>query len=148
MKIMSVRHTGCALLVAGMLFGLSACDDNGNPLNTSAALEPGSEAAKQIAAEQRDAVLAETTSIERLAKQANEPVTAEQRAAADKLTRRHRARMAARDAGDYSFQPPPASPVNRPGQLLNLPAVTSPRFSVTDRVWPDTAGELSLAMWS
>ncbi|MGB1010597.1 MAG: polysaccharide deacetylase family protein [Thiolinea sp.] len=148
MKIMSVRRTGCALLVAGMLLGLSACDDNGNPLDTSGTIAPGSEAAKQIAADHHAAVMAETTSIEHLAKQANAPVTAEQRAEADKLSKRHRARMAARNAGDYSFQPPPASPVSRPGQLLNLPAVTSPRFTVTDRVWPDTVGGLSLAMWS
>lgn len=148
MKIMSVRRSGCALLIAGILFGLSACDDNGNPIDTGGNVVLDSETAQLIAQEQQDAVLAETTSIEQLAKQANAPITAEQRAEANRLTGRHLRRMAARNAGDYSFQSPPASPVSRPGQLLNLPAVTSPRFAVTDRVWPGSAGELSLAMWS
>ncbi|HPE62265.1 MAG TPA: polysaccharide deacetylase family protein [Thiolinea sp.] len=49
--------------------------------------------------------------------------------------------------GEYDFTPPPAPPISRPGQLLNLPAVTRPRFTVTDRQWP-AAGEVSIAMWS
>lgn len=148
MKIMSVRRSGCALLLTGILLGLSACDDNGNPIDTGGHAALDSKAAQQIAQEQQDAVLAETTSIEFVAQQANTPVTAAERVAAAKLTRKHRARMAARSAGDYSFEAPPPAPISRPGKLLNLPAVTSPRFTVTDRVWPQNTGEPSLAMWS
>jgi len=58
--------------------------------------------------------------------------------------------FAARSAlrtGEYDFTPPPTPPVSRPGQLLNLPPVSSPRFTVRDRQWP-VAGEVSIAMWS
>lgn len=56
--------------------------------------------------------------------------------------------VAARAAGDYSFTPPPPLPVSRTGQLLNLPAPgATPRFVVTDRVWPATAGALGISMW-
>ena len=73
--------------------------------------------------------------------------TAESRAALQALTLRHQQRMMRRSSGDYSFTPPPPSPVSRPGQLLNLPAVTTPRYRVTDRVWPTAVNQPAVAMW-
>ena len=147
MKNMSVARTGRALLVASIFFALSGCDDNGNPLDTSGVIKPGSLAAKQIAEDHQAAINAETISIEHLAHTANEPETEEQRLVAEKLTLRHQIRLG-RLSGDYSFSPPPATPRSRPNQLLNLPAVSAPRFTVTDRDWPATFGEMSVAMWS
>ncbi len=50
---------------------------------------------------------------------------------------------------DYTFTAAPAPPVSRAGQLLNLddPSGTA-RFSATDRTWPSSTGDATIAMWS
>lgn len=54
-----------------------------------------------------------------------------------------------REVGDYSFTQPPAPPVSRAGQLLNLPDPgTIPRFTVSGLQWPANVGDLSIAMWA
>lgn len=54
-----------------------------------------------------------------------------------------------REPGDYSFTSPPAPPVSRAGQLLNLPDPGSvPRFTVTGLQWPAQVGDLSISMWA
>ncbi|MEZ5537797.1 MAG: polysaccharide deacetylase family protein [Thiolinea sp.] len=125
-------------LLAVML-SLSGCDDKQTVNNT---LISDPEAA--IAQARQEAVDDEAASLWQLEDQRDDPLDAEARAAINELSRRQMARV----AGDYSFEPPPPPPVSRPGQLLNIPAVSSPRFTVSDRNWSATVGELNIAMWS
>lgn len=39
-------------------------------------------------------------------------------------------------------------PRSRPGQLLNLPETSTPRFEVKDREWPSEYGKPSICLWS
>ncbi|MEZ5449826.1 MAG: polysaccharide deacetylase family protein [Thiolinea sp.] len=128
---------GQAVLLAVLLgVGLSGCDESTELAGGEA---PSLEQARQAA------VNDEAESLWRLEDRSfDAPDTAAARASSMILTQR----QLARTGGDYSFEPPPPTPVSRAGQLLNLPAVTTPRFSVTDRQWPQNFGEGSIAMWS
>ena len=149
------------VIMAVVLFGLTACGGGGSSDNVIPVETPSQATTTtpapvtqedlteiQLAEELEIAIAAEAISLEEIATLANRPVTTEQRAEAATMTHVHRERMAFRTSGDYSFEAPPPSPVSRAGQLLNLPAVTSPRFTVTDRDWPSTTNTPSIAMWS
>jgi len=138
------------LLVA---IGLSGCGgstetNEENASNTNGTIPIESADGEQIALERQEAIAQEGLSIEVLSEQANTPITEEERELANRLTQTHKARLAARSAGDYSFETPPAPPISRPGKLLNLPEASGPRFTVTDRQWPASFGDASVSMWS
>lgn len=124
---------------------LSACNDNGTAnLSTQTEITDPAEAITQA---RLDAIDDEAESLWHLENHRDDPQDAATVAAVNEMSRRHAARLA-RSTGDYSFEPPPATPVSRPGKLLNIPAVTAPRFTVADRDWPVNAGDLSISMWS
>lgn len=142
--MINLKRTRLSISLLALVLSLSACNDQ-----TTAQTQPSQTQtlAQTLEAEDRQAALYDQA--DSLWYLENE--RARRLAAGEEPTESfiQSTTQSKREVGDYSFTQPPAPPVSKPGQLLNLPDPgATARFVVKDLQWPTNVGDLSISMWA